>query len=88
MSVIHLFHEGGLLIRNACNKKNSSYFVSRRLGVGGSNIEVVSKSQNMSFFVGHFMKKSENKKALFLGFGDIRVGWGERHFQLSSGDKI
>ena len=44
--------------------------------MGGSNIEVVSKSQNMSFFVGHFMKKSENKKAHFLGFGDIRVGGG------------
>ena len=44
--------------------------------MGGSNIEVVSKSQNMSFFVGHFMKKSKNKKAHILGFGDIRGGSG------------
>ena len=43
----------------------------------GGNIEVVSKSQNMSFFAWYFMKKSENKKAHFLGFGDIRVGGGQ-----------
>ena len=53
--------------------------------MGGSNIEVVSKSQNMSFFVGHFMKKSENKKAHFLGFGDIGVCvGGGRQFSIVS----
>ena len=41
---------------------------------GGSKIEVVSKSKKMSFFVGIFFLFSENKKAHFLGFGDIR--WG------------
>ena len=55
--------------------------------MGGGNIEVVSKSQNMSFFVGYFMKNSEDKEAHFLGFGDIRVGGGG-NFQLSPGDKI
>ena len=46
------------------------------MGGGGGIIEVVSKSQKMSFFVGHFMKNSENKKAHFLGFGDM--GWEGR----------
>ena len=57
-------------------------------GGGGGNIEVVSKSQKMSFFVGHFMKKSQNKKAHFLGFGDLRWGGEGGNFQLSPGDKI
>ena len=48
--------------------------------MGRGNIEVVSKSQKMSFFVGHFMKKSENKKAHFLGFGDKVWGGGAAIF--------
>ena len=42
----------------------------------------------MSFFVGLFMKKSENKKAHFLGFRDISGRRGGGNFQLSPGDKI
>ena len=51
---------------------------------GGGKIEVVSKKKA---FLLAFYEKSENKKAHFLRFGDIRVGRGG-NFQLSPGDKI
>ena len=61
-------------------------------GWGGGNIEVVSKSQNMSFFFGHFMKKKSKyelffgafyekkrkQKSSFSGFWRHRVGGGRQ----------
>ena len=72
-------------IRNAC-KKRKAHILSPGVGVGGraAKLKLSPKVEKWAFCVG-FYELSENKKAHFLGFGDI--GW-EGSSNLSTVSRI
>ena len=64
------------LVRNPCKIKKAHILSPGDRGWGGGgNIEVVSKSKKMSFFVGIFFIQRKQKSS-FSGFWRHRVGGG------------